>query len=200
MENNGWVKVHRKILDNPISSNSYGFRVWMECLLRAAHEKTKIDYYGKEIELKPGEFVFGRVIWARKLGMTESTLYKWIQRLLQEKMLIKRVTGQVTGQVTGEGAGRGTGMSTIFQVQKWEQYQSKEQVSRQISNRSSNRLGNSLGNTNKKYKNINNKKNKKNSDNQKIWDSLSKQDKWLVEKGHLVIKNGKLLSVDLGDI
>ena len=34
----GWVKLHRKLVDNPIFKNDKLFRVFMYCLLKASHK------------------------------------------------------------------------------------------------------------------------------------------------------------------
>ena len=178
MKNNGWVKIHRKLRDNPIYSNSTAVHCWIECLLRANHENEGFFLSRRKVILKPGEFVMGREEFGEKIGVSGSTAWYWLNRFKADSMIDIKTTNK----------------GSVISIKKWNTYQ---KVDSKIDNRKT--TDEQQMNTDKNEKN-NKKINKKNSNNQKIWDSLSKQDKWLVEKGHLVIKNGKLLSVDLGDI
>lgn len=108
-DDSGWIKIHRKILDNPLANNPFAFRVWMECLLRANHKTTKIMHGSKEITLSEGEFVFGREAWSKRLGFSSKTVNKWILRIRQSFMISEVVVV--------------TGLPTIYRVQNWSKYQ-----------------------------------------------------------------------------
>ena len=50
----GWIKFHRKILDNPIVfKDSEHFSIWCLLLLLATHKEYKATFKGKEIILQP---------------------------------------------------------------------------------------------------------------------------------------------------
>lgn len=54
MEDNGWIKLSRKILDNPIvNKDSDYFSVWCYLLLLATHNEIPKVFKGKKILLKP---------------------------------------------------------------------------------------------------------------------------------------------------
>src|SRR5690625_3491038 len=83
----GWIKVHRKILFDTVFQNDKLFKIFMYCLLKATHQEHK-QLVGKQfVELKPGQFVFGRRKAAQELNMKESTVRDYI-RLLESDNLI----------------------------------------------------------------------------------------------------------------
>ena len=54
MINTGFVKIHRKILDNPvICMDSDHFAVWNYLLLNATHKEYRTIFKGEEVILKP---------------------------------------------------------------------------------------------------------------------------------------------------
>lgn len=60
MSNQGWISVHRKILNNPVFQDPYLFKLWMYCLLKASHKEHK-QLIGKEVvTLEEGQFIWGR--------------------------------------------------------------------------------------------------------------------------------------------
>ncbi len=60
MAGKGWIKLHRKIMDNPIFNDFQLYRLWSICLLEATH-KDREQPVGKQIvKLEPGQFVTGR--------------------------------------------------------------------------------------------------------------------------------------------
>ncbi|GEM_PF-6010950 len=140
MKNDGWVKIHRKLRDNPIYTKPVGLMIWLECLLATTHETIKIDYAGEERDLNPGEFVFGRIAWSKRLKVSQTTVYKWIQKLIERGMIREQVGEQ--------------GKPTIFKVEKWEEYQVGEQVGEQVSRQVSRQVRNRLVDTNKNVKNV----------------------------------------------
>ena len=79
--NNGWIKLHRKILVNPIFSSEKGFKIWIWCLLKATHNGNEFYLGRKKIELKQGQFVFGRDIASKELKMSGSTVWWWVSQL-----------------------------------------------------------------------------------------------------------------------
>ena len=76
----GWIKIHRKILDNPIvCKDSDHFAVWMYLLLHATHKEMDVIFKNKRTTLKEGELITGRKVIAEKLQISESK----VQRILE---------------------------------------------------------------------------------------------------------------------
>lgn len=83
----GWIKLHRKILDNPIFLKPDLFQLFSYCLLRANHSETKIIWNGKEEILEKGCFITGRKILAKDTGQTESGIFRRLKVLQTLKII-----------------------------------------------------------------------------------------------------------------
>ena len=74
----GWISLYRKSVDSQVFRNEGLWKTWSWCLIKAAHKK----YYAvwdigtgtTEVELRRGQFIFGRKAAARELNMKESTV------------------------------------------------------------------------------------------------------------------------------
>ena len=53
----GYVKIFRKVLDNPNSTNPVFLAVWSYLLLKATHKVYVMRISGEDRELKPGDLV-----------------------------------------------------------------------------------------------------------------------------------------------
>lgn len=81
MANQGFITLHRKLLDNPIATNDGLFRLFVVLIMMASYEDKQVTWNGKEITLKRGQFIAGRFSLAEKLGLNPNTLYKRLQTL-----------------------------------------------------------------------------------------------------------------------
>lgn len=77
----GWVKLHRKLLTSQIFSNEKLLRIWIWCLLKASYQDYSQLVGTQNVELKSGQFVFGRKKAAEELKMNESMFYRNIKLL-----------------------------------------------------------------------------------------------------------------------
>lgn len=194
----GYFIIARQILQSEVMNwNPVWFKLWIWLLAKANH---------KEVKIKGVIFHRGEVLTSYA-EMQEVCQYKIGYRLKKpSKSVIRNFCEKLTklrmATTTKTTRGFWIKIDKYDFFQNPNNYEENNEGNNKTTTRQQSRPTvnkNDKNDNNKKIKKIN-KKNKKNSDNQKIWDSLSKQDKWLVEKGHLVIKNGRLLSVDLGDI
>jgi hypothetical protein len=91
--NNGWIKLHRKILDNPINSKPSWFSVWVHLLLLANHEDGhKFIWNGQNIQLNKGQFVTGRKKLKAITGVPESTIERVLNYLETEHQIEQQKT------------------------------------------------------------------------------------------------------------
>ena len=136
--NTGWVKLHRKIEDNPISTKPDYFRVWIYLLLNANHKENTFIWNNKKETLKPGQLITGRKKIAEKTGVNESQVYKILKYLELEQQIEQQTTTKYT----------------VITILNWDKYQSEEQ-------QSNNRVTTTQqqSNTNKNVKNEENDKN-----------------------------------------
>ena len=98
---NGWIKLHRKILQSPVFGDSKKLKLWMLLLLKGTHSDRK-QYIGNQVvNLKQGQFVTGRESLALEYNrgekpsgrMSEQTLWRWMKMFEKEQMLnIKSTT------------------------------------------------------------------------------------------------------------
>ena len=59
--NRGWVKLHRRLLDEPgVSGRPAYLSVWVHLLLRATSRSRTVLFDGREVELQPGQLITGR--------------------------------------------------------------------------------------------------------------------------------------------
>jgi hypothetical protein len=70
----GWIKLYRRALSNGWLKNHKLWAFWCYCLLKASHEKKKTILGFQEIELEPGQFIFGRKKAAEDTGLTERSI------------------------------------------------------------------------------------------------------------------------------
>lgn len=75
----GWIKLHRKILDNPISRKPEYAWLWVTLLLKANHKENKFMWNGEMIVVKEGQLITSRVQLSRETGIPETT----IERILK---------------------------------------------------------------------------------------------------------------------
>ncbi len=81
MAGNGFIKIHRKLLDNPIFSKPELLQLFLYCLLQAKHTPAK-EFWGKtERIIERGQFTTGRFKIASDLKCNSSSAYKRLQKL-----------------------------------------------------------------------------------------------------------------------
>ncbi|ASS64713.1 hypothetical protein [Paenibacillus sp. RUD330] len=124
----GWIKLHRKIRDNPVFNDLQLYRLWTICLLEATH-KPHDQAIGKQIiPLEPGQFITGRFdlrdMYNKGLpkadrALGDYTVWRWLQSLEKHGFLSIRTSNKY---------------STVS-ITNWEFYQSREQENeQQVSN------------------------------------------------------------------
>lgn len=105
----GWIKLHRKILNNPVvCKDADHLAVWVYLLLHASHDTRKVLFRGKKIDLKPGQLITGRKTIAAELGIHESKT-KRILLLFESDQQIDR---------------RRSNGNSLITILNWEKYQS----------------------------------------------------------------------------
>ena len=75
----GWISLHRKLLENPLFKDPQALTLWVYLLLRANHSNTKALIGNNTVPIKRGQFLTGRKSLAASTGINESK----IERLLK---------------------------------------------------------------------------------------------------------------------
>jgi hypothetical protein len=74
MIENGWIKLHRKILNNPISSKPNYAWTWITLLLLSNHEDKEFIFNNEKQTIKRGQLLTGRKSLADQIGVSETSL------------------------------------------------------------------------------------------------------------------------------
>lgn len=142
--NNGYIKLYRQILDNPVvCKDSDHFAVWVYLLLNATHDNIDMLFNGKRITLKPGQLITGRKSISSKLNIDESK----VRRIIN----LFKIDQQIDQQTSNK--------NSLITILKWSSYQNNDQQNEQqvTNNRPT---SDQQVTTNKNDKNVKNDKNK----------------------------------------
>lgn len=115
----GWICLHRKVLENPVicKDNDY-FVVWCYLLLSATHENLTAMFKGKKIVLLPGQLITGRKSIAEKFNISESK----VQRILKSFEIEQQIEQQTSSK------------KRLITILNWAEYQNNEQQTEQQMN------------------------------------------------------------------
>jgi len=116
MAHNGWVKLHRKLLDNPLAGNPQWAWLWIVLLLKASHQDKVIMWNGKPRLLKAGALITGRNKLAKESRLSPSTV---------ERALAYLEAGQQIGQVKNS-------KFRLISIVKWKKYQEQRTAKKHI--------------------------------------------------------------------
>lgn len=141
-EKNGWIKLHRKMLDNPIiMKDADHLAVWMYLLLNATHAEYPALFKGQKITLQPGQLITGRKSIAVKLMISESKVTRILNAFENEHQIEQQTSNK----------------NRLVSIVNWDLYQSiEQQIELQMNNNRT--TSEQQVNTNKNVKN--NKKDK----------------------------------------
>lgn len=112
----GWVKLHRKILDNPIiCKDSEYFSVWCYLILNATHAEYDVEFKNERITLKSGQLITGRKSISEKFNISDSK----VQRILKKLEIEQQIEQQTSTK------------NRLISIVNWDQYQKSEQQDEQ---------------------------------------------------------------------
>jgi len=101
----GWIKLHRKILDNGVFADAELLKVFIWCILKANISINEKNVY--DAKIKQGQFLTGRISASEELYIKPSTVHNRLKKL-QRMGYIKL---------------KSTNKYTIITVLKYKQYQ-----------------------------------------------------------------------------
>ena len=136
----GWIKIHRKMLDNPIiCKDSDYLSVWIYLLVNATHKEIPALFKGQKITLKQGQLITGRKSISSKLKISESKIYRIINDFKSEHQIEQQTSNK----------------NSLITIINWNRYQNNEQQNEtQMNNKRT--TSEQQVNTNKNVKNVNN--------------------------------------------
>ena len=139
-EQQGWIKLHRKLLENPISRNPAWFSVWVHILLLASHDESSFIWNSKKTILHSGQFLTGRKKLAHECGVSEGLVEKILNYLESEQQIRQQKTTKYR----------------IITILNWSKYQNRD-----------NKSNNSVTTTRQQRDTFKNDKNEKKEDSLK---------------------------------
>ena len=109
----GWIKIHRKMLDNPIiCKDSDYLAVWIYLLLNATHKEIPALFKKEKIVLT------GRKAISKQLKISESKIYRIINDFKSEQQLEQQTSNK----------------NSLITILNWNKYQESEQQNEQQMN------------------------------------------------------------------
>ncbi len=95
---NGWIKLHRQIMENDIYFEERFTRAqaWVDLLLLAAHTEREISIRNVTIYLKPGELAYSQRTLAERWRWHRNTVANFIKELEKRGMIYHRKTNITT--------------------------------------------------------------------------------------------------------
>ena len=143
--NNGWIKLHRKIIDSAVFENPKILKLWIWCLCKASHKGYESMVGNQIVVLQEGQFIFGRKKASSELNIKESMVYKYIKLLEKLEMINIKSNNKFS----------------IITIEKWAFYQFDNDEEQQQKEQQRNNKGTTKEqqrNTNKNVKNVKNVK------------------------------------------
>lgn len=141
--NSGYIKLHRKILENPVVMKTPDhLAVWLYLLLNATHKGYDTMLEGQRITLKPGQLITGRKAISKALKINESKIQRLL-KMFQSEQQIEQLTNP---------------RCRLISILNWNEYQyDEQQIKRQVNNKQT------------LYNNVKNDKNKYSADFEEFW-------------------------------
>ena len=106
----GWISLHRRLLESEIFQNEKLLKVWIWCLLKATHKEHEQLVGMQRVKLNKGQFLFGRKKASEELKMSENMVYRYMKFLKDEGNIDIKTNNKYS----------------VVTIEKWEEYQNKE--------------------------------------------------------------------------
>lgn len=119
---NGYIKLHRQLLDSLQFSNPNYLKIWIWILLKAGHKKRvasiKVSNGFTDVILERGQFLFGRNKAEEELGLDASLIYRTMKKFESDNAISLKSNNQYS----------------IVTVCKYDDYNQQEEESEQRMN------------------------------------------------------------------
>lgn len=109
----GYIKLYRQSLDNGWLRQGDLWRFWCWCLLKAYHKPQTVTIGLQRVDIKVGQFPFGRKVAAEELKMSEQTVRTLLSKLVEWQNLTISSTSKFS----------------VVTVVNWESYQGEDSKS-----------------------------------------------------------------------
>lgn len=108
----GWIKLHRKTLENPVACKDADYlAVWIYLLLKATHDEIPANFRGHKIVLKPGQLITGRMKIASDLSVNESKVKRILSAFKNDQQIDQQTSNK----------------NSLITILNWNMYQKNDQ-------------------------------------------------------------------------
>jgi paraquat-inducible protein B len=91
----GWIKIHRKILENPIvCKDSETLSIWIYILLNATHKEIPALFKGKKITLQKGQLITGILSISKRLKINKDKIQRTLKCFETDKQIEQQTSNQ----------------------------------------------------------------------------------------------------------
>lgn len=128
----GWIRLHRKVLDNPMWPNGRAYtklEAFLDILLRVNYEPGKIKFGGGTFEVKRGELITSEVKLAERWQWSRMKVRRFLDELKMEQICHKNGTSKYTALtlinyefLQGDDTANDTGVDTARDTSDDTQY------------------------------------------------------------------------------
>lgn len=107
MRSNGWIKLHRKMMEKGYYGRSTYVHLWIHLLLSANHKEKEFMWNGEMIIIKDGQLLIGREKLSKETGIPETTI--------EDILKVFEKEGQIRQQKTTK--------FRVITILNWKKYQ-----------------------------------------------------------------------------
>jgi len=107
----GWIKLHRKLLDDAMMKKSQYLHLWIVLLLEATHKKVEFICNGKKKTLRPGQLLTSRKRLCMLTGIEQRTIERILDYFENEQQIAQQTTNKFR----------------ILTINNWQNYQTAAQ-------------------------------------------------------------------------
>ena len=111
----GWVKLHRSVLNLPVFDEPELLRLWLYLLLKASHQPRDVPVGQTIVHLQPGQLITGRKRIAQDLRISETNVRCQLKRLVVHQLVNLKTTNRFS----------------LVTLMDWDFFQSSDQQSDQ---------------------------------------------------------------------
>lgn len=106
----GWIKLYRKLLNDPIAHKPNYLALWITLLLLANHQDHEFVQKDKKRQIKRGQILTGRDALSRQTGIKSSTIERILKYFENEQQIEQQTTNKYR----------------VITILNWESYQNIE--------------------------------------------------------------------------
>ncbi len=111
IDNKGWVKTYRSLMDKGYYTDSCAVHLWTHIIFKANHSEREFMWNGSIIKVERGSFVTGRKKLSLETGIEESKIYRLLKMFESEQQIEQRTNNR----------------NSIITVVNYDEYQASEQ-------------------------------------------------------------------------